>query len=256
MKRANEGNIPSLEILGHRARIVLRRPDKRNRLGPADLEAVMAHLTAVGTDASVRTLSVEAHGPSWCSGYHLGALAQGQRPAFTFGEVCDALAGVAVPTIAVIGGNVHGGGTDLALACDIRLGANDIALAMPATRIGLQYYATGLQRFVEQIGPSATKRIFLTGETVGADELFNMGYLTELVAPDDLDARVAELCQVISELAPEAVRLTKQAIDDLAGVGPNLERIQANHVATTRSDEHNEAMKALTEGRSPRFGKS
>ena len=83
-----------------------------------------------------------------------------------------------------------------------------------------------------------------------------MGYLTELVAPDDLDARVAELCQVISELAPEAVKLTKQAIDDLAGVGPNLERIQANHVATTRSDEHNEAMKALTEGRSPRFGKS
>jgi len=59
-----------------------------------------------------------------------------------------------------------------------------------------------------------------------------------------------------SELAPDAVKLTKQAIDDLAGVHPDLEKIQANHVATTRSADHREAMKALRERRPPRFGNS
>ncbi len=252
----SEGDVPSLEILQSRAQIVLRRPDKRNRLGPPDLEALMAHLAAVEADPSVRSLTIEAHGPSWCSGYHLGALAQGDRPKFGFGEVCDALAKVAIPTIAVINGNVHGGGTDLAMACDMRLATSHIALAMPAARIGLQYYATGLQRFVERIGPSATKRIFLTGETIGADELLAMGYLTEIIEPDRLNSRVVELCKAISELAPGAVKLTKQAINDLAGVHPDLDKIQANHVATTRSADHREAMKALTEGRSPRFGNS
>ena len=256
MTANSEGDVPSLKILESRAQIFLRRPHKRNRLGPPDLEAVMAHLMAVEADPSVRSLTIEAHGPSWCSGYHLGALAQGDRPKFGFGEVCDALAKVAIPTIAVINGNVHGGGTDLALACDMRLAASHVALAMPATRIGLQYYATGLQRFVERIGPSATKRIFLTGETIRAPELLAMGYLTEIIEPDHLNSRVAELCNVISELAPDAVKLTKQAIDDLAGVHPDLEKIQANHVATTRSADHREAMKALRERRPPRFGNS
>ena len=81
----SEGDVPSLEILQSRAQIVLRRPDKRNRLGPPDLEAVMAHLAAVEADPSVRSLTIEAHGPSWCSGYHLGALAPGARPTFGFG---------------------------------------------------------------------------------------------------------------------------------------------------------------------------
>ncbi|MED6304319.1 MAG: enoyl-CoA hydratase/isomerase family protein [Actinomycetota bacterium] len=256
MQPSNEGDLPSLEILESRARVFLRRPEKRNRLGPTDLEAIMAHLGVVEADPSVRSLTIEADGPSWCSGYHLGALAEGQRARFGFGEVCDALAKVAVPTIAVIKGNVHGGGTDFALACDLRLASSGVVLAMPATRIGLQYYATGLERFVQRVGPSATKRIFLTGETIGTDELLNMGYLTEVVDAEELDSRVHELCGVISELAPDAVKLTKQAIDNLAGTDADLDKIQQNHVLTTRSADHREAMHAMREGRSPRFGES
>ena len=131
------GDVPKLEVIGHRARLVLQRPDKRNRLEPADLEQIISHLQQIHNNSSVRVVTLEAEGPSWCSGYHLGALAEGERPQFDFGDVCDALAEVKVPTIAVLGGNVHGGGTDLAIACDLRVGSQEIVLGMPAARIGI-----------------------------------------------------------------------------------------------------------------------
>jgi enoyl-CoA hydratase/carnithine racemase len=129
-------------------------------------------------------------------------------------------------------------------------------LAMPAAKIGLQYYASGLQRFVERIGPSATKRIFLTGESIQADELLTMGYLTEILDSEILEPRALELCEAISRLAPNAVKLTKKAIDDLAGLNPDLGLIQSNHLASARSEDHLEAMKALREKRSPNFDES
>jgi enoyl-CoA hydratase len=249
---------PTLTVRDGRACVRLHRPDKRNRIEPADLEALLDFSAAIAADESVRCVVIESEGPSWCSGYHLGALATGgppnpDAPRRGFGEACDALAGLAVPTIAVLGGSVHGGGTDLAMSCDFRVAADHIVLAMPAAKIGLQYYATGLQRFVERIGPTATKRIFLTAETISADELLRLGYLTDLVPAERLELRVDELCHAIGQLAPGAVRATKAAIDELAGLEPDLGKVQAGHLASLRSHDHREAMKALTEKRPPKF---
>ena len=248
--------MPTLSVDGSRARIRLRRPEKRNRVQPEDIEALVNFVQEIHANSSIRCVTIEAAGPSWCSGYHLGALAARQKYKYGFNEGCDAIASIKVPTIAVIGGNIHGGGTDLAMACDMRIAAHSIMLAMPAAKIGLQYYASGLQRFVERIGPSATKRIFLTGESIQADELLTMGYLTEILDSEILEPRALELCEAISSLAPNAVKLTKKAIDDLAGLNPDLGLIQANHLASARSEDHLEAMKALREKRSPNFDES
>ncbi|MDE0845777.1 MAG: enoyl-CoA hydratase/isomerase family protein [Actinomycetota bacterium] len=254
--RENEivGNeMPTLRVDGSRARIRLRRPEKRNRVEPKDLEALVNFVQEIHANSSIRCVTIEATGPSWCSGYHLGALAARDKHKYGFNEGCDAIASIKVPTVAVIGGNIHGGGTDLAMACDMRIASSSIMLAMPAAKIGLQYYATGLQRFVERIGPSATKRIFLTGESIQADELLTMGYLTEILDQDMLEPRASEICQAISILAPNAVKMTKKAIDDLAGLNPDLDQIQSNHLASARSQDHLEAMKALREKRKPNF---
>ncbi len=253
MEDNNRGDVPQLKISDGRAQILLQRPEKRNRLEPDDLEALMGHLDTIEKDTSVRIVTIEAAGPSWCSGYHLGALSQGERPKFGFGEVCDALMLTRPPTVAVLSGNVHGGGTDLAMACDIRVGTDGIILGMPATRIGLQYYATGLQRFVQQIGAAATKRIFLTAEVIDAQELLRIGYLTEIVEEKELHSRIDKLCESISELSPNAVALTKKAINDLSGTDPDIQHIQESHISSTRSADHQEAMLAIREGRPPRF---
>jgi enoyl-CoA hydratase/carnithine racemase len=250
---------PSLTLDGAgRATIRLRRPDKRNRIEPADLAALAGHLDGLAAEPSLRVLVLEAEGPSWCSGYHLGALAEGERATVGFDEVCDRIEQLGVPTIAALGGNVHGGGTDLAVSCDFRLGAEGIVLGMPAARIGLQYYASGLRRFVERIGPDATKRLFLTAETIPATELLRLGYLTELVPADRLASRVDELCRAVGGLAPLAVAATKRAIGTLSrraseASAADLADIQRAHHDSMRTHDHREAMKALQEKRPPRF---
>jgi enoyl-CoA hydratase/carnithine racemase len=244
---------PELAISDGRATIRLRRPEKRNRIEPADLAALAAHVDAIEAESSVRVMVLAADGPSWCSGYHLGALAEGERADVSFDRVCDRIEALAVPTIAALGGNVHGGGTDLAVACDFRIGAAGIALGMPAARIGLQYYASGLRRFVERIGPDATKRLFLTAETITAAELLRLGYLTELVEPDDLAARVDQLCQAVAGLAPLAVAGTKRAVNALSQGGADVAALQDDHLRTLRSHDHREGLRALAEKRPARF---
>jgi enoyl-CoA hydratase/carnithine racemase len=244
---------PTLTVTDGRATIRLQRPDKRNRIEPADLAALTAHADTIEADGTVAVVVIEAEGPSWCSGYHLGALADGERTDIGFGDVCDRIEALPMPTVAALGGNVHGGGTDLAIACDFRIAAEGIVAGMPAAKIGLQYYASGLRRFVTRIGPDATKRLFLTAETVPASELLRIGYLHEVVEPGRLRERIDELCAAIAGLAPMSVRRTKAAIDALAGPGADLALIQAGHLETVRSEDHREAMTAMRERRPPRF---
>lgn len=240
---------PTLDIADGRATITLQRPDKRNRIEPADLTALVGHCDVIDADPTVGVVVIEATGPSWCSGYHLGALAEGERSEHSFSDLCSRIEHLGVPTVAALGGNVHGGGTDLAVSCDFRIGAEGIVLGMPAARIGLQYYASGLRRFVERIGPDATKRLFLTAETIPATELLRIGYLTELVSADGLTARVDELAGAMAGLAPGALRRTKWAINNLSGPAPDLDAVEAGHQASVRSEEHRDAMRVLKEKR-------
>ena len=249
---SDEG-IPTLAIADGRATITLRRPQKRNRIEPADLVALEAHLIALAAEPAVAMVVLAAEGPSWCAGFHLGALADGERSPVSFSDVCTRLENFPVPTIAALGGNVHGGGTDLALSCDFRIGAAGIVLGMPAAKIGLQYYASGLRRFVERLGPDATKRLFLTAETIPAEELLRLGYLHEIVPTDNFADRIDSLCGAIGALAPLAVRHTKAAINALAGNAPDMASIEANAAATSRSADHREALIAMREKRKPVF---
>lgn len=237
--------VPTVSHSGPRATICLQRPDKRNRVEPDDLVALLQIFDRIDAEPAVRVVVIVAEGASFCAGYHLGALAEGARSDVTFGQMCDRLAALRAPTIAQIEGNIHGGGTDLALSCDLRVGASGVQLVMPAARLGLQYYAGGLLRFVTRIGPGPTKRMFLTGLPFDAAELLRVGYLDEMVAPRDVAARVDELAAAICALGPEAVARTKQAINGLADGSLTVSEVEESHRASLRSAEHAEAVAAL-----------
>ena len=244
---------PTLGIRAGRATISLQRPEKRNRIEPDDITTIIGYCETIDSDNSVRSVVLTATGPVWCSGYHLGALAAGNSPRHGFSELCDRIEAIRVPTIACLGGSLHGGGTDLGLSCDFRVGTSEIGLVMPAARIGLQYYASGLRRFVERIGPDATKRLFLTGERIESAELLRLGYLTEVVSVENLESRVDEIVDAVSAMAPLAVIDTKAAINQLASEGADLAAIEAGHVSSLGSHDHREAMAALKERRPARF---
>jgi enoyl-CoA hydratase len=237
--------VPTIERTGHRATIHLQRPDKRNRIEPDDLVALLDAFGQLDADPAVRVVVLAASGPSFCAGYHLGALADGTRAEVTFGQMCDRLAALRMPTIARIEGNVHGGGTDLALSCDLRVGEDHIELAMPAARLGLQYYGSGLQRFVTRLGPGPTKRLFLTGLPMDAAALHRVGYLDEVVPTGGAAARVDALADAIASLGPEAVARTKRAINGLADGSLDVEDVEASHRESLRSEEHAAAVAAV-----------
>jgi enoyl-CoA hydratase/carnithine racemase len=258
---------PTLAITGHRARIELRRPEKRNRIEPADLIALHEIFETIDGDDSIRSVVLTAGGPVFCAGYHLGALGndnpsnsdEGEDDApppqdqVDFGRACDRLERLRPPTICALNGSVHGGGTDLALACDFRIGVEGSVAAMPAARIGLQYYASGLGRYVTRLGPGPTKRMFLTAQPVPAEELVRLGYLDEVVAPEELEAKVDELASAIEALAPLAIANTKRAINDIASGDPDWSAIEEGAMATMRSHDHREGIRALQEKRPPEF---
>jgi len=249
-------SVPTLHIDGHVATIELQRPDKRNRIEPDDLVELLNLFDRIVAADDVRVVVLTARGPSFCAGFHLGALTEGVRSPVSFGEMCDRLARLPMPTIARIEGNIHGGGTDLALSCDFRIAAEHIELLMPAARFGLQYYATGLQRFVARIGPAATKKLFLTALPADTATLLRVGYLDEVVPDAEVGTRVDELVTAILRLGPEAVARTKAAIDGLADGTMDVAAVDESARASMRSDEHREGLRALAEKRPPHFGPS
>jgi enoyl-CoA hydratase/carnithine racemase len=234
------------------ATLRLNRPQHLNRLHREDLLALQGHFEQLRADPAPRVLVLTGSGRAFCAGFHLGELDGGSDPQL-FERTVDALESLPLPTIARLNGSVYGGATDLALACDFRVGVTGMELRMPAAQLGLHYYPNGLRRYVSRLGLAAAKRLFLLAEAVPADELRAIGYLDALVAPDALDAEVARLTGLLAANAPLAVRAMKQSLDEIARGHFDLDRLRAREAQCAASDDLREGVAAFAERRPPRF---
>jgi enoyl-CoA hydratase/carnithine racemase len=238
------------------ATIALQRPAQHNRLHLEDLHALQAQFALLAGDAGVRVLVLRSEGTSFCAGFHLGEFDSGAGAGAgpqAFEQAVDALQALPMPTVARLHGSVYGGATDLALACDFRIGVHGMALRMPAARLGLHYYPNGLRRAVARLGVAAAKRLFLLAETLAAEELLALGWLDRLVAPDALDSAVDALVATLAANAPLAVRGMKASIDEIALGGGDPERLRARTEACAASADLREGLAAFAERRTPRF---
>ena len=242
---------PELSIAGTVATVTLRRPDEANRLGPDDLAALADHFATINADAGVRVLRLHSTGNYFCSGYDIGSLA-GAR-AIEFEDVANALEEVRAVTIAVLQGGVYGGATDLALACDFRIGTPAVDMFMPAARLGLHYYPRGLQRYVSRLGVDAAKRLFLTAEKLPADAMKAIGFLTQLVAADELAGAADRLTETLASMAPIALLGMKKHLNDIARGTFDLHAARADMARAAASADMREGRAAWAEKRAPRF---
>jgi enoyl-CoA hydratase/carnithine racemase len=254
MTDATDGAPPSLEIAGPRATIRLNRPRQHNRLEARDLIVLMRLFEEVEATPALRVLVLTGTGKSFSSGFNIGELGQATGETVPeFGAVVDRLETLRAPTICALNGGVFGGSTDLALACDFRIGVTGMQFRMPAVTLGLHYYPSGLRRYVNRLGLATAKRLFLLAETIGAEELLRLGYLDELVAPEALDGRVEELAARIAGHAPLAVQGTKQALNDLARGDADEAEIAARAERVRHSADFREGRAAWLERRTARF---
>ena len=255
-----EGGVPSLAVEGPRATIRLNRPRHMNRIQPEDIPVLMRLLDEVDANAAVRVLVLTGSGRAFSAGYHLGDLteqaegggsADGGVPSFE--ALTNRLERCRVPTICRLNGGVYGGSTDLALACDFRVGRDDVEMFMPAGRLGVHYYEAGMRRYVSRLGLNAAKRLFLTGERIGAAEMLRIGYLTEVAPAEELDARVDALAGRIAALAPLAVQGMKRALDEIARGELDVAMLEARQAACNDSEDLKEGLRAFKEKRQPVF---
>jgi len=256
---ADPASTPVLERDGARAIIRLNRPKHLNRLQPDDLDMLLKLFDEIEADASIRVLVLTGTGRAFSAGYDLGSIAeraagaQEQTAGSAFEVVVNRLEDLAVPTICRLNGGVYGGSTDLALACDFRIGVDTAEMFMPAARLGLHYYKSGIKRYVSRLGVDNAKRLFLTAEKIGAAEMLRIGYLTAMVPPEALDEEVDRLASVLGGNAPVAMRGMKRAINEYARGELDEAAADRRHRDSMRSAEIKEGIKAFAEKRPPKF---
>ncbi len=257
---AEQASTPVLTVEGARATIRLNRPRHLNRLQVEDLESLMRLFDRVEADPGIRVLVLTGTGRAFSAGYDLNSVAERaasaneqQSAGSAFEVVVNRLEDLGVPTICRLNGGVYGGSTDLALACDFRIGIDTAEMFMPAARLGLHYYTSGIRRYVSRLGVDNAKKLFLTAEKIDAAEMNRIGYLTALVPPDALDTEVDRLATLLSGNAPVAMRGMKRTINEFARGALDEEAADRRARDSMHDEEIKEGVKAFAEKRPPRF---
>jgi enoyl-CoA hydratase/carnithine racemase len=242
---------PELRIEGAIATITLRRPRQANRLEPDDLAVLCDHVARVNEQRAVSVLRLQATGKTFCAGYDIGQIGGTRRVAFE--DMVNAVEDARPDTMALLHGGVYGGATDLVLACDFRLGSTATEMFMPAARLGLHYFRRGLERYVSRLGIAQAKRLFLTAEKIDAQEMKAIGFLTQLVAPDALQAAAEQLAATLGAMAPLAVTGMKKNLNRIARGVLDAAELQRDIERAAASRDLQEGRAAWAEKRAPRF---
>lgn len=253
--RPTAGRCPSLEIGGAVARIALNRPDRHNRFEPADIEAMSAMLKELAKGGAARVLVITARGPSFSSGFDLETLSgpNARQSTAAFAGLCDLIETLPIPTVCGINGNVYGGATDVALSCDFRIGVEGCRLQMSPARLGIEYYYSGLRRYVERLGLTEAKRLFLTGEQVDTATMLRIGFLSEIAAPEQLEIRITAIADALAQRSPKSVRGLKASLNSIARRSDDPATIDARFFESLVSPDAKEGLDAWSERRPARF---
>lgn len=239
------------------ATVCLDRPAKHNALTPEMLGQLERILIDLDAQRSVRVVLVTGAGErSFCAGadihrfkalHPLDMWAQWTRQGH---RVLTQLAGLRQPTIAAVSGNAYGGGLELALACDLRIVADDAALGLTEVGIGTLPGWGGTGRLRDLIGPGRAKEMIFTGEPLTADRALAWGLANQLLPRAEVIKAARALAAKIADRAPIAVQMAKQAID--AG-DAYQEMEQVTSAATAYTDDAAEGLASFTEKRPPRY---
>jgi enoyl-CoA hydratase/carnithine racemase len=242
--------------------VVLNRPEKRNAFDTALVRATGEALRAAADDPDVRVVVVRGAGPLFSAGMDLGALGalaaepDGLRPfRHTCMEAWSAAEEMAKPVVCAIHGACLGGAMELALACDLRVMADDAVMGLPETRIGLIPDLGGTSRLPQLIGLGRAKELVLTGRVAGAEEAERIGLVNRVAPAAELDAAVDRLVDELLACAPVAVGLAKRVLDASArpALAATLELELVAQERCARTEDFAEGARAFAERRTPTF---
>ena len=241
--------------------ITLSRPDVRNAFNDEVIAELKNAFLAVAQDATVRCVVLAAEGPAFCAGADLNWMRRmadytREENLADAGELAAMLRAIyecPQPTIARVQGDVYAGGMGLVAACDMAVSVDTANYCLSEVKLGL-IPATISPYVIRAMGARAAHRYFLTAERFGAAEALRIGFVHEVVAAEQLDAKVDELLKALTSASPNAARACKKLVIDVAEREINAALIAATvqGIADIRaSDEGKEGVQSFLNKRKP-----
>ncbi len=197
----------------------LDRPEARNAINTQMLEEILGHLAAARDDQGVRVLVLS-------STDHMGLSAGadvreeldasgGVHRMELFARLYDELTGFPKPTVAACHGSCVGGGAEIAVACDLRVGGSNLRMRFPGGALGVP---VGPARLVTLCGLSVAKYLLLTAKDVSADEALRWGLVHKVAPAPATEEQALSLAAAVAQHPPEAVARLKRMLHDWDGV--------------------------------------
>jgi 2-oxoglutaroyl-CoA hydrolase len=238
------------------ATVTLDVPGKLNRVSLGARDELGRVFDDLGRDDGVRAIVLAGAGGTFTAGGDIAAfLSRGAEELSHLAWNVAAPERCPKPVVAQLQGYAFGVGLELALACDFRIAADDVELALPEIKLGMIPGSGGTQRLARLIGLGRAKDVILRGRRIGAEEALALGLVSEVVPAGELDGAVRRLLGELADLSPLALAVAKrvlnQAYDAPLHVGLELEGLAYGLLRTT--DDFREGVEAFGEKRKPRF---
>ena len=199
--------------------LTLNRPAVMNAFNFEMLRTLAGAIEALRFRSDVRVVIITGAGEkAFCAGADLKERAglspvQVKEFIFTIRNLFTTIEDLNKPVIAAVNGIALGGGTELALACDIRLAAANASMGLTETRLAIIPGAGGTQRLPRLVGRGKAKELIFTGKRVPADEALAIGLVNQVCPPDELLAACRAMATEICEAGPIAIAQAKYAIN-------------------------------------------
>ena len=243
--------------------VIFNNPEKRNAMSLEMYEATAAAMEAYAKDPEVRVVILRGEGDkAFISGADISQFKDRRsnpeqvQAAEAISERCNrAIRDCPKPVIAMIRGYCMGGGLGIAVACDLRIAADDSRFGIPAAKLGVGYRFSGIRRLSELVGPSFTAEIFYTGRQFNAQEALQMRIVNRVLPVAELEKYVMDYAATLTANAPLTIAAVKRSLIELRKdpADRDLALCQKMVEDCFASEDYREGQKAFMEKRKPVF---
>jgi 2-(1,2-epoxy-1,2-dihydrophenyl)acetyl-CoA isomerase len=253
------------DVSDHIATITLNRPEVMNALAGDMRDVLLRHLQDCAAHPDVRCIVITGAGKASCAGGDIEAMAAKQDlgdisvmggALVTVEAVVNLLHSIPKPVIAAVNGAAAGGGMNMALACDMRLGCEKTLFSESFVKIGLIPDWGGFGSLTALVGGAKAMELMMTGDRVRAEEAYRLGLLNQLYPMETFRDDVRAFAKALADGPPQALATIKRGV--YAAANASLADVLAfehkNQLKLILSDDSKEGMRAFLEKRAPKFG--